>query len=132
MILVISWSGIASAVQKPIHCMMMFQTSMLQENSAKTHQDIPFLKTSSENNCHDTMSIEHDSLMHCDLMANETLNECNDCTLWHCQANAFSLDVYHPQLSTLSVHEALDTANSIYKKQYLKGHWQKVIRPPKA
>lgn len=124
MILVISWSGIASAVQKPIHCMMMFQ-----ENSA---QDIPFLKTSSENNCHDTMSIEHDSLMHCDLMANETLNECNDCTLWHCQTNAFSLDVYHPQLSALSVHEALDTANSIYKKQYLKGHWQKVIRPPKA
>jgi hypothetical protein len=129
MISIIGWSSVASAVQKPIHSMMMFQNSISQENNFSAHH----VKANTDSNCHDTSPIEKNLLPHCDLMmVNETSSECSDCALWHCQIYVFSLDIYKPYLDALKANGSLEIVYSFYKEQHLKGHWQEILRPPKA
>ncbi|WP_312080391.1 hypothetical protein [Acinetobacter schindleri] len=66
------------------------------------------------------------------MMVNAISSECSECALWHCQIHVFSLDVYEPHLDTLKFDATLATAHSLYKGQHLKGHWQEILRPPKA
>ncbi len=133
MVFAISWSSFASALQKPMHSMMTFQNSISQENDSSPHHDIQYVKTNTDSNCHDTAFTEKNSLLHCDLMmVNAISSECSECALWHCQIHVFSLDVYEPHLDTLKFDATLATAHSLYKGQHLKGHWQEILRPPKA
>ena len=140
MAFVMSWSSVASAVQKPIHSIMM-QQAAAQESSSAVHHAMQNAQANTDSNCHDMPAMldakqiaEQNTLPHCDMsMANAMPSQCSDCALWHCQISVFSLDVYQPQqLDAFKSDVTVETIQSRYTEQYLKGYWQEILRTPKA
>lgn len=57
---------------------------------------------------------------------------CQECAQQHCQTIISSLN--SSKVSTVPLSESLqsDTQNYHYQAQHLLGHWQEILRPPKA
>ncbi len=180
MALVIGWSSVAFAVQKPIHLLMMSQAVevssalseapqlrkaqaddaqasvshmqtvpmhsaphgvMAKHDSAAPHavaQQASFGSAVSNmqmQDCHQgKMQLAAQASEHCQTnpapMGSNM--QCADCALWHCQIASLSLEMHAVQFSLPELKLASEQPNITYTAQYLPGHWQELLRPPKA
>lgn len=180
MALVIGWSSVAFAVQKPIHLLMMSQAV----EASSTPSEAPQLRNAQADNAQaavsqmDTIAVhsaphgvmaKHDSaapqameqqassgfaasnmqMQDChqgkmQLAAQASKHcqtnpapmgsnmQCADCALWHCQIASLSLEMHAVQFSLPELKLASEQPNITYTAQYLPGHWQELLRPPKA
>lgn len=178
MALVIGWSSVAFAVQKPIHLLMMSQASaqsqapqlrnaqadnaqatvsqmdtvavhsaphgaVAKHDSAAPHamaQQVSFGFAASNmqmQDCHQgktSLQLVAQASEHCQTnpapMGSNM--QCADCALWHCQIASVSLEMHAVQFSLPELKLASEQPNITYTAQYLPGHWQELLRPPKA
>jgi uncharacterized membrane protein len=178
MALVIGWSSVAFAVQKPIHLLMMSQAS--------AQSKAPQLRNAQADNAQATVSqmdtvaahsVPHGAVAKHDSAAPQAMAQqassgsaasnmqmqdchqgktslqpvaqasehcqtnpapmgsnmqCADCALWHCQIASVSLEMHAVQFSLPELKLASEQPNITYTAQYLPGHWQELLRPPKA
>ncbi|WP_296283113.1 hypothetical protein [uncultured Acinetobacter sp.] len=59
-------------------------------------------------------------------------SECQDCALFSCQSSIVWFNSDIPQLSSPEHSLNLNSLESFYQVQHLAGHWQEILRPPKA
>jgi hypothetical protein len=57
---------------------------------------------------------------------------CQDCAQLHCQSLSTVLNVQLPELMQPAEHTPANILLPAYKAQHLLGHWQQILRPPKA
>ncbi|WP_227515224.1 hypothetical protein [Acinetobacter towneri] len=159
MAFVMGWSGIVSAAVKPAHDWMM---SNQAAGSEIRHSATAASEMTSLPDCHTTALQTHpETKQHLsghDPNANQHLSQhtsatepnlnaadcygsadfsatdmnCQDCVQLHCQ-NLNS--VLHVQVPELIQPVALSSVNILlpaYHAQHLLGHWQQILRPPKA
>ena len=178
MALIIGWSSVAFAVQKPIHLLMMSQASaqskapqlrnaqadnaqaavshletalmhsaphgvMAKHDSAAPHAMAQQVSSGSAasnmqmQDCHQgktslqpvAQASEHCQTNTAPMGSNM---QCADCALWHCQIASLSLEMHAVQFSLPELKLASEQPNITYTAQYLPGHWQELLRPPKA
>lgn len=178
MALVIGWSSVAFAVQKPIHLLMMSQAVEVSSAPSEAPQlrkaqaddvqaSVSHMQTVPMHSAPHGVMAKHDSassqaiaqqassgsaasnmqMQDCHqgktpLQASEHCQtnpapmgsnmQCADCALWHCQIASLSLEMHAVQFSLPELKLASEQPNIIYTAQYLPGHWQELLRPPKA
>ncbi|MEG0651731.1 MAG: hypothetical protein RR479_05855 [Acinetobacter sp.] len=59
-------------------------------------------------------------------------SECQDCALFSCQSSIVWFNTDIPQLNSPEHSQNLNSLQSFYQAQHLAGHWQEILRPPKA
>ena len=93
------------------HCMEMLQ----QDHNADE-------KVQSLNDCHAQL-VQNKHAQH---------SECQDCTLFACQSSIVWFNSDIPKLSLPYEIQHSQALNIAYHAQHLSGHWQEILRPPKA
>lgn len=58
--------------------------------------------------------------------------QCADCALWHCQLASVSLEMHAVELNLPEFYVFSEQPDIAFTAQYLPGHWQELLRPPKA
>ena len=148
MVFAIGWSGVSVASVNTMQISMQ-----IQHQQAKNQQ-----KLNSENGNHAQM-MQHMSVQemkqHCADLAEQAQNkdtvqsltdchnqliqsqqvqhsDCQNCALFSCQS---SIVWFNTDIPKLSVPQDTLEQNSLqihYQAQHLAGHWQEILRPPKA
>ena len=93
------------------HCMEMLQ----QDHNADE-------KVQSLNDCHAQL-VQNKHAQH---------SECQDCALFACQSSIVWFNSDIPKLSLPYATQYSQALNIAYHAQHLSGHWQEILRPPKA
>ncbi len=159
MAFVMGWSGIVSAAVKPAHDWMMSNHAVGSENrhsataahgvtslpnchtaALQTHPETKQHLSGHGPNANQHLS-QHTSVTDTDLNAADcygsaefsTANmNCQDCVQLHCQSLNSVLHVQVPELTQLVALTSVNILLPAYHAQHLLGHWQQILRPPKA
>ena len=159
MAFVMGWSGIVSAAVKPAHNWMM---SNHAAGSELLHSATAVPVVTSLADCHTTaLQIHPETKQHLsrhDSNANQHLSQhtsvtdtdlnaadcygsadfstaktnCQDCAQLHCQSLNSVLNVQVPELIQPVALSSVNILLPAYQAQHLLGHWQQILRPPKA
>lgn len=144
MAFVIGWSGIVSAAVKPAHDWMM---SNQTAGSEIRHSATAASEMTSLPDCHTTAlqthpeTKQHISATDTDLNAADCYGSadfstakmnCQDCAQLHCQSLNSVLNVQVPELIQPVALSSVNILLPAYQAQHLLGHWQQILRPPKA
>ena len=159
MAFVMGWSGIVSAAVKPAHDWMMSNHAVGSENrhsataahgvtslpnchtaALQTHPETKQHLSGHDSNANQHLS-QHTSATDTDLNAAgcygsaefSTANmNCQDCVQLHCQSLNSVLNVQVPELTQPAALTSVNILLPAYHAQHLLGHWQQILRPPKA
>ena len=159
MAFVIGWSGIVSAAVKPAHDWMMSNQAAGSEirHSATAASEMTSLpdchttalqtypETKQHISGHDAKAnhhlSQHTSATDTDLNAADCYGSadfstaktnCQDCAQLHCQSLNSVLNVQVPELIQPVALSSVNILLPAYQAQHLLGHWQQILRPPKA
>ena len=159
MAFVMGWSGIVSAAVKPAHNWMMSNhaagSELLHSATAvpivtsladchtpalQTHPETKQHLSGHDSNANQHLS-QHTSATDTDLNAAgcygsaefSTANmNCQDGVQLHCQSLNSVLNVQVPELIQPVALSSVNILLPAYQAQHLLGHWQQILRPPKA
>lgn len=159
MAFVMGWSGIVSAAVKPAHNWMMSNHAAGSEllHSATTapvvisladchttalqmHPETKQHLSGYDSNANQHLS-QHTSATDTDLNAADCYGSadfstakmnCQDCAQLHCQSLNSVLNVQVPELIQPIALTSVNILLPAYHAQHLLGHWQQILRPPKA
>ena len=138
----VAWSSVsvASVKSMQVSMQMQHQQSINQPHSNRNMQNMSVQEM--KNHCMEMLQqdqsadeqVQSLNDCHAELIQNKHLqhSECQDCTLFACQSSVvwFSSDI--PKLSLPYEIQYSQALNIVYHAQYLNGHWQEILRPPKA
>ncbi len=117
-----------SAEQMRSHCQQMMQLDSEQKAPHGSSQNDISQKVSSS-------AIDQSQYSSC-MTTSDTgqmqHKNCPDCSLMACQAMIVWLNVQSLQWSNPSADRQNSPFISTYQAQHLSGHWQEILRPPKA
>ncbi len=87
----------------------------------------------SDNQSHD-QQMKNLKACHAQLIQSKQLqhNDCQECTLFSCQSSLVWFNADIPQLSPPEHLQNRSVISIAYQAQHLAGHWQEILRPPKA
>lgn len=146
MVFAIGWSGVSVASVKTMQISMQMQHQEIQLNQTQN------LQNTSHAMLMQNMSVQ-DMKQHCaDLEAqnNDTAQsltdchnqliqsqhvqhaDCQNCALFSCQSSIVWFNTDIPKLSAPQDHLEQNSLQIHYQAQHLAGHWQEILRPPKA
>lgn len=159
MVFAIGWSGVSIASVKTMHITMQMQHEPDQQVShvgQESHQKVSAHESVMQgmsvqeikNHCMDLQQqvlSDHTDLNHkqqiqslkdCHTQLIQTQQaqhaSCQDCTLFSCQSSIVWFNADIPELSPPDHLYNLSPISKDYKAQHLAGHWQEILRPPKA
>ncbi|WP_228257199.1 hypothetical protein [Acinetobacter sp. WCHAc060025] len=149
MVFAIGWSGVSVASVKTMQISMQMQHQEMQLNQTQN------LQNTSHAMLMQNMSVQ-DMKQHCaDLEAQNQQNDdssqnltdchnqliqsqhiqhadCQNCALFSCQSSIVWFNTDIPKLSVPQDHLEQNSLQIHYQAQHLAGHWQEILRPPKA
>ncbi len=159
MVFAIGWSGVSVASVKTMHMSMeqMTHEQMLNQVNGQQHQNMMHTMTVSEMKAHcadlqmqsesqahsqdsNTAKLSHDQQMqslkdcHGQLIQSKQAQQadCQECALFSCQSSIVWFNSDIPKLSLPHEIQHSQALNIAYHAQHLSGHWQEILRPPKA
>ncbi|MDO5542923.1 MAG: hypothetical protein Q4F77_06395 [Acinetobacter sp.] len=159
MAFVMGWSGIVSAAVKPAPDWMMSNHAVGSEirysataahgvtslpdchmTALQTHPETKQHISEHGANANQHLS-QHTSATDTDLNAADCYGSadfstaktnCQDCAQLHCQSLNSVLNVQVPELIQPIALTSVNIVLPVYQAQHLLGHWQQILRPPKA
>ena len=149
MVFAIGWSSVSIASVKTMHMSMQMQHEQMM-NQVETAQHQQMMQAMSvqdmKAHCADMQMQLDDQHANSDLQKQNLTDchqqliqskqvqhsECQDCALFSCQSSIVWFNTDIPQLSSPEHSPHLNVLQSFYQVQHLAGHWQEILRPPKA
>lgn len=151
MVFAIGWSSVSVASVKTMHITMQMQHQQMNQSDT-AHQQImqgmsvqdmkahcADLQMQLENqHAHSDVQtdVQKQNLTDChkQLIQSKQVqhSECQDCALFSCQSSIVWFNTDIPQINSPEHSQHLNSLQSFYQAQHLAGHWQEILRPPKA
>lgn len=150
MVFAIGWSSVSIASVNAMQIKMQMQHQQTQ-NQSNTHQRQSSMLGMSlqemNNHCIDlqqavTQDAHHNPAQHmqalkdCHTQLIQTQHaqqaDCQDCALFFCQSSIVWFNADLPKLVEPPVNLEKNSLKIHYQAQHLVGHWQEILRPPKA
>lgn len=149
MVFAIGWSSVSIASVKTMHMSMQMQhEQMMNQLGTTQHQQMMQAMTVQDmkahcvdmqmqlDDQHANTDLQKQNLTDChkQLIQSKQVqhSECQDCALFSCQSSIVWFNSDIPQLSSPEHSPNLNSLQSFYQVQHLAGHWQEILRPPKA
>ena len=149
MVFAIGWSSVSIASVKTMHMSMQMQHEQMKNQLGTTqHQQMMQAMTVQDmkahcadmqmqlDDQHANTDLQKQNLTDChkQLIQSKQVqhSECQDCALFSCQSSIVWFNSDIPQLSSPEHSPNLNSLESFYQVQHLAGHWQEILRPPKA
>ena len=149
MVFAIGWSSVSIASVKTMHMSMQMQhEQMMNQLGTTQHQQMMQAMTVQDmkahcadmqmqlDDQHANTDLQKQNLTDChkQLIQSKQVqhSECQDCALFSCQSSIVWFNSDIPQLDSPEHSPHLNTLQSSYQVQHLAGHWQEILRPPKA
>lgn len=149
MVFAIGWSSVSIASVKTMHMSMQMQhEQMMNQLGTTQHQQMMQAMTVQDMKAHcadmqmqlddqqANIDLQKQNLTDChkQLIQSKQVqhSECQDCALFSCQSSIVWFNSDIPQLSSPEYSPNLNSLESFYQVQHLAGHWQEILRPPKA
>ncbi len=149
MVFAIGWSSVSIASVKTMHMSMQMQhEQMMNQLGTTQHQQMMQAMTVQDmkahcadmqmqlDDQHANTDLQKQNLTDChkQLIQSKQVqhSECQDCALFSCQSSIVWFNSDIPQLSSPEHSLNLNSLESFYQVQHLAGHWQEILRPPKA
>ena len=149
MVFAIGWSSVSIASVKTMHMSMQMQhEQMMNQLGTTQHQQMMQAMTGQDmkahcadmqmqlDDQHANTDLQKQNLTDChkQLFQSKQVqhSECQDCALFSCQSSIVWFNSDIPQLSSPEHSPNLNSLESFYQVQHLAGHWQEILRPPKA
>ena len=155
MVFSIGWSGVSVASVKTMQLSMQMQhqkqseytsgstdhQQMMQQSVA--HQAMQNMSVQEMKN-HCTEMLQHDQTVdlkqqnlkncHSQLVQAKQVqhSDCQECTLFSCQSSIVWFNTDVPKFTPLDFSEKQSALQVWYQAEHLAGHWQEILRPPKA
>ena len=149
MVFAIGWSSVSIASVKTMHMSMQMQhEQMMNQMGTAQHQQMMQAMSVQDmkahcadmqmqlDDQHANTDLQKQNLTDChkQLIQSKQVqhSECQDCALFSCQSSIVWFNSDIPQLSSPEHSPNLNSLQSFYQVQHLAGHWQEILRPPKA
>lgn len=149
MVFAIGWSSVSIASVKTMHMSMQMQhEQMMNQLGTTQHQQMMQAMTVQDMKAHcadmqmqlddqqANTDLQKQNLTDChkQLIQSKQIqhSECQDCALFSCQSSIVWFNSDIPQLKSSEHSPNLNSLESFYQVQHLAGHWQEILRPPKA
>lgn len=142
MVFAIGWSGVSIASVNSMQISMQHQ-QMMNDHHNMTNMSVPEMKAhcnDMQQQDHASSAINHDQQMqdlkdcHTQLIQSKHAqhSECQDCALFSCQSSIVWFNSEVPKLLEPEHSQNNNFYQIAYQAQHLAGHWQEILRPPKA
>jgi 3-dehydroquinate dehydratase len=144
MVFAIGWSSVSVASVKTMQISMQMQHEQIQNQTGVDHatmmqhmsvqdmkQHCADLEVQNQQNdgsalsltdCHNQL-IQSQHVQHAD---------CQNCALFSCQSSIVWFNTDIPKLTVPQDNSEQNSPKIHYQAQHLAGHWQEILRPPKA
>lgn len=147
MVFSIGWSSVSVASVKTMQLSMQMQhQQMLNSNAGQQMMHVDQMQKMSvqqmKQHCMDMLKQDQNtdeqkqSLKQCHSQIFQAKqvqhSECQECSLFSCQSSIVWFNTDLPKLTPLDISEKVSALQSNYQAKHLAGHWQEILRPPKA
>ena len=138
----VAWSSVsvASVKSMQVSMQMQHQQSINQPHVSPNMQNMSVQEM--KNHCIEILQqgqsvddqVQSLNDCHAQLIQNKHAQhaECQDCALFACQSSIVWFNSDIPKLSLPHEIQHSQALNIAYHAQHLSGHWQEILRPPKA
>lgn len=144
MVFAIGWSSVSVASVKTMQISMQMQHEQIQNQIGVDHatmmqnmsvQDMKQHCTDLEaQNQQNYGSVQNLTDCHNQLIQSQHVQhaDCQNCALFSCQSSIVWFNTDIPKLTVPQDNSEQNSPKIHYQAQHLAGHWQEILRPPKA
>lgn len=144
MVFAIGWSSVSVASIKTMQISMQMQHEQIQNQTSVDHatmmqhmsvqdmkQHCADLEAQNQQNTDTSQSLTdcHNQLIQSQHVQHA---DCQNCALFSCQSSIVWFNTDIPKLTVPQDNSEQNSPKIHYQAQHLAGHWQEILRPPKA